>query len=206
MPSLLVVIVVFCAPSTSHLGAHKVLPSGVTSLNDMTASGTYNINCNNLTETPKSGLGWSMLVVQSRNQTHGDITQTLYSLNTGEIYARALNENSSSVVTVLSDWRRLDNFGCNTPADLASLLGGILHFKFLLKKILTVGVAETFTGYGMYFIDAGYWGCEIIHVRNDAYSEILNELSVSLQISVSGNVVSITADSPYQVTITMISW
>ena len=29
----------------------------------------------------------------------------------------------------VGSWKRTDNFGCNTPADLASLLGGVMHIK-----------------------------------------------------------------------------
>ena len=46
--------------------------------------------------------------------------QTIVTYNNNEIYERVKTNQGA-----WSDWQRIDNFGCRTPADLASLLGGV---------------------------------------------------------------------------------
>lgn len=55
--------------------------------------------------------------------------QIIYGFN-NQVWSR-IHENAE----VFSDWVRLDNFGCSTPADLASLLGGIIDTKKFLVRM-----------------------------------------------------------------------
>ena len=71
--------------------------------------------------------------------------QTLYLVNRGGVYTRTDDGTHESDARVWKDWVRLDNFGCNTAEELASLLGAFGNVKTLpadtdCNTILTTGI------------------------------------------------------------------
>ena len=95
---------------TTH---HELNGDSTIDLNDFTTDGIYKSGYafNNYVNAPSDAIYGIMTVSMS----DAYISQTIFD-GYGKVFNRIYTGTWSS-------WQRLDNFGCNTPADLASLLG-----------------------------------------------------------------------------------
>lgn len=85
-------------------------------------------------------------VKESSTDYGGYCLQLLYDYNAGVYYyARSSKRDQGGIVW--NEWNRIDNFGCNTPADLASLLGVLTLMNKNTTTIPTGGPAN----YGQYY-------------------------------------------------------
>lgn len=84
---------------------------------DCVETGFYTVANNS--NFPGSNYG-TLIVFTDAAASHAAIVQE-YITNGAGIYMRRRSGTSDSWIA----WSRIDNFGCNTAADLASLLGGI---------------------------------------------------------------------------------
>lgn len=89
------------------------------SVNDIKTPGVYNIGSTN-TDAPTQ---YCTLVVYKRANV---IVQVAYGAIYTEVYERIWESNQS----VWKPWVRMDNFGCSTASELASLLGAYIVMVF----------------------------------------------------------------------------
>ena len=87
--------------------------------------GTYNIEtsqiASNIEDVPVESGG---VLVVSKGHSSSFVFQEYRTLS--EVYIRRVSVSDSTA----SDWSRLDNFGCKTANELASLLGGLLNINY----------------------------------------------------------------------------
>lgn len=93
--------------------------------NEIVEPGVYQINNGNslLTNMPTGAYAWGVLIVSSSSSISGNYArQQVYHDNHNNIWARELWGSSTSA---WNPWIRIDNFGCNTLAELKAALASV---------------------------------------------------------------------------------
>lgn len=114
---------------------------GSGSVKDINEPGFY-IVTSDVSDRPEPEGYWSVVAYKS----HSPIFFPLYAVNAlgTKSYTGVLSKDGG---TPSLTWTRMDNFGCNTPADLASLLGG--EMKILVEDGSNVPDKPSGESYGL---------------------------------------------------------
>lgn len=147
--------------------------TSATDFDAITTPGMYrNYNWNGLAHFP-TGASVAGILIVSKGVDDGWVIQQYYGMD-GDAWERCKLISSQGD----TPWMRVDNFGCSTPADLASLLGGVETitwssdtdisvsnngFRNLIISGITISSISSYTLYGGGLsFDSGSFGIQII--------------------------------------------
>lgn len=103
-----------------------------------------------------------MIVFNSKDiQNTEALSQYAYNVDLGSMYYRM------KWAGTWQSWIRIDNFGCNTPSDLASLLG----VPKLVEGVISNDLGDSITAL-KYFVDntlSDSWSIRLIHVNANVH-------------------------------------